>query len=62
MADKDEKGNSNKPGAKEAPTRAVLTEHARNSRLGRELVAHCFFLMIFCIVTVFDPSPLNPFS
>eukprot|EP00286_Rhodomonas_abbreviata_P021773 CAMPEP_0181302270 /NCGR_PEP_ID=MMETSP1101-20121128/7887_1 /TAXON_ID=46948 /ORGANISM="Rhodomonas abbreviata, Strain Caron Lab Isolate" /LENGTH=138 /DNA_ID=CAMNT_0023407669 /DNA_START=329 /DNA_END=741 /DNA_ORIENTATION=+ len=39
--------------------RAVLTEHARNSRLGREMVAHCFFLMIFCIVTVLPVDDAN---
>lgn len=51
--------DSSKPAPKDPPTRAVLTEHARNSRLGRELVAHCFFLMIFCIVTVLPVDDAN---
>ena len=32
--------------------RIVLTERARNSRLGRELIAYCIFLILFTVVTV----------
>jgi len=27
-------------------------EHKRNSRLGKELIAYCIFLILFCVVTV----------
>ena len=43
-------------------TKVQLTEHARNARLGRELLGHCVFLCIFCIVTIVpvdDPNIEN---
>eukprot|EP00960_Hanusia_phi_P002042 59229-Hanusia_phi.AAC.1 len=37
----------------------ALTEHAKNSRLGRELVAHVVFLIIFCVVTLVPSDDPN---
>ena len=39
--------------------RLILSERARNSRLGRELIAYCIFLILFTVVTVLpydDPN------
>jgi len=43
-------------------SKALLTEHARNARLGRELLGHCVFLVVFCCVTIVpvdDPNIEN---
>ena len=45
-----------------ARVKVELTEHARNARLGRELLAHCVFLAVFCVVTIVpvdDPNIEN---
>jgi hypothetical protein len=42
--------------------KATLTEHARNARLGRELLGHCVFVAVFCVVTIVpvdDPNIEN---
>jgi hypothetical protein len=52
-------GDSNR--AKGAPKKQ-LTEHARNARLGRELLGHCVFLAVYCVATVVpvdDPNVEN---
>jgi hypothetical protein len=50
MADHEQKNASNsKTRVRKLQT---LTEHQANSRLGRELLAYCLFLILFCVVTV----------
>ena len=39
--------------------RIALTERARNSRLGRELIAYCIFLILFTVVTVLPNDDPN---
>lgn len=42
--------------------KATLSEHARNARLGRELLGHCVFVAVFCVVTIVpvdDPNIEN---
>ena len=39
--------------------KAQLTEHARNARLGRELLGHCVFLAVFCVVTIVPADDPN---
>ena len=42
--------------------KSTLTEHARNARLGRELLGHCVFVAVFCVVTIVpvdDPNIEN---
>jgi hypothetical protein len=39
--------------------RLVLTERARNSRLGREMFAYCIYLILFTVVTVLPNDDPN---
>ena len=39
--------------------RLVLTERARNSRLGREMLAYCIYLILFTVVTVLPNDDPN---
>ena len=39
--------------------RIALTDRARNSRLGRELIAYCIFLILFTVVTVLPNDDPN---
>ena len=53
-------GTSNAKG--KGRSKANLTEHARNARLGREMIGHCVFLAVYCVVTVLpvdDPNVEN---
>ena len=58
-------GKSNRTGASSKSgglKKMQLTEHARNARLGRELLGHSVFLAVFCIVTIVpvdDPNIEN---
>jgi hypothetical protein len=52
-------GASSKSGGRK---KVQLTEHARNARLGRELLGHSVFLAVYCIVTIVpvdDPNIEN---
>jgi hypothetical protein len=49
MADSESKPTQSKKLKSQKPT---LSEHKANSRLGRELLAYCLFLILFCVVTV----------
>lgn len=55
MAEEDDFRHTATARAKQRKLEA-LTDHIVNSRLGRELLAYCLFLILYCVVTV---APLD---